>query len=105
MQIKNLRAIVFGKTATADVLRHATRRVTAHSRFGTVGIKDAHFEINAFGATIVIHQRHNHHTIGTDTETAVAKLNYPFCKSGAVFRRLPRFITRNRCPTRSILKN
>ena len=46
MQIKDILSRL--RKATADnIFRHAARRIAAHGRFGAVGIKDAHFEIDA----------------------------------------------------------
>ena len=111
MQIEHFSIVIFSKSATADVLCHAASRVAAHGRFGTIGIKDAHFEIDTIRhgfrsrphastdariaehqATVLIHRRYNHHTISTDTEATVAKLDDAIRKGGTVFRSLPRFI-------------
>jgi hypothetical protein len=91
MQNENLGVGIFGKPATDNVLCHATRSVSAHGGFRTIGVKDAHFEVYTLCTAIAIQRGHQHHTVGTDTETAVAKLYNLLFKSIAKIQRLTRF--------------
>ena len=91
MQNKDLGAGILGKPAADNELCHAPRGVPAHGGLGTVGVKDAHLEVDTLGAAVTLQRSHENNPVGADTETPVAKLYDSLFKSIAKVQRFSRF--------------